>query len=255
MNENEIRLIKDLYNHYDQNQEINDEFLKSLTENYGTIRGVLMNVVLKYDPEAEITDKYLDAKLIQYNIDLKSTILENDANASKEHDVVNSEINANTQEKPKPVASASKKTKRRWVLPIVIAGILIISSGLIFYVKFNDSVTLLDNSDVADEFRIIDFPKYLNGLYSSNCTRKHWTEEGYSLRINFNNKSGEIIFNIDRGFGDIKKVYFNEIKNLYKLEYDDVRYGTGIQTLVFKYNKEKSTVILMDGDELIKCLD
>ena len=80
MKENEIRLIKDLYNHYDQNQEVNDEFLKSLTENYGTIRGILMNVILKYDPEAEITDEYLDAKLKQYNIDLKSTIQENDEN-------------------------------------------------------------------------------------------------------------------------------------------------------------------------------
>ena len=72
MNKNEIRLIKDIHNHYNQNQEINDEFLKSLTENYGAIRGVLMNVILKYDPEADISDEYLDTKLKQYNIDLKA---------------------------------------------------------------------------------------------------------------------------------------------------------------------------------------
>lgn len=141
MKENEIRLIKDLYNHYDQKQDISDEFLKSLTEDYGTIRGVLMNVILKYDSEAEITDEYLDAKLKQYKIDLKSTTQENDANESKEDDVVSSEINGDTQEKPKPVASASKKNKRKWVLPFVIASILIISGAVFFFLTSKNSVT------------------------------------------------------------------------------------------------------------------
>ena len=46
MKENEIRLIKDLYNHYDQKQDINDEFLKSLTENYGTRMSSFVGTIL-----------------------------------------------------------------------------------------------------------------------------------------------------------------------------------------------------------------
>ena len=141
MKENEIKLIRDLYNHYDQNQEINDEFLKSLAENYGTIRGILMNVILKYDSDAEINDQYLDAKLKQYNIDLKSTILENDKNESKEDDAVSSEIIGETQEKQPPVASSSKETKRRWLIPVGVISIFIISGAVFFFLTSKNSIT------------------------------------------------------------------------------------------------------------------
>lgn len=133
MNENEIRLIRDLYNHYDQKQDINDEFLKSLTENYGTIRGILMNVILKYDSEAEITDEYLDAKLNQYNIDLKSNTIQDDAKESKEDSPL---INIKPQEKTIVADDSTKKTKKRRLLPIIIiASIAIILSLVIFYLN------------------------------------------------------------------------------------------------------------------------
>lgn len=133
MKENEIRLIKDLYNHYDQKQDINDEFLKSLTENYGTIRGILMNVILKYDSEAEITDEYLDAKLNQYNIDLKSNTIQDDAKESKEDSPL---INIKPQEKTIVADDSTKKTKKRRLLPIIIiASIAIILSLVIFYLN------------------------------------------------------------------------------------------------------------------------
>ena len=150
MNENEITLIKDLYNHYDQNQEVNDEFLKSLTENYGSIRGVLMNVILKYDPEAEISDEYLDAKLKQYNIDSKNHTLEND---SIEDKVFSSEINGDTKDKPKLITSATEKTKRRWVLPFVTISSLMISLAVLYLLKSNNSV---EPENTVQEIKKID---------------------------------------------------------------------------------------------------
>ena len=139
MDSNEIKLIKDLYSHYKSDENLDEEILNSLTEEYGSIRGILMNVILKYDPEAEISDEYLDAKLKQYNIDLKSTIQENDANESKEDDVVSSEIIGDTQEKQPPVASSSKKTKRRWVLPVSLVSIIIILGAIFFFLTSNNS--------------------------------------------------------------------------------------------------------------------
>lgn len=139
MDSNEIKLIKDLYSHYKSDENVDEEILNSLTEEYGSIRGILMNVILKYDPEAEISDEYLDAKLKQYNIDLKSTIQENDANESKEDDVVSSEIIGDTQEKQPPVASSSKKTKRRWVLPVSLVSIIIILGAIFFFLTSNNS--------------------------------------------------------------------------------------------------------------------
>ena len=139
MDSNEIKLIKDLYSHYKSDENLDEEILNSLTEEYGSIRGILMNVILKYDSEAEISDEYLDAKLKQYNIDLKSTIQENDANESKEDDVVSSEIIGDTQEKQPPVASSSKKTKRRWVLPVSLVSIIIILGAIFFFLTSNNS--------------------------------------------------------------------------------------------------------------------
>ena len=147
MDSNEIKLIKDLYNHYKSDENVDEAALNSLTEEYGSIRGILMNVILKYDPEAEISDEYLDAKLNQYNIDLKSTIQENDANESKEGDVVSSEIIGDTQEKQPPVASSSKKTKRRWVLPVSLVSIIIISGVIFFFLTSNNSVTQQNSVD------------------------------------------------------------------------------------------------------------
>ena len=167
MNENEIRLIRDLYNHYDQKQDINDEFLKSLTENYGTIRGIIMNVILKYDSEAEITDEYLDAKLNQYNIDLKSNTIQDDAKESKEDSPL---INIKPQEKTIVADDSTKKTKKRRLLPIIIiASIAIILSLVIFYLNSTKPSEKSLNNDITNEnsftpfnIKIKDGKKYLN---------------------------------------------------------------------------------------------
>jgi hypothetical protein len=110
MNENEIRLIKDLYKHYDESQEVNDEFLKYLYENYGSIRSVLKNVILKYDLDAEINDEYIDTKLKQYGIDLSKSNKQNNTKEPEVAEVVSIEKKADTEEKlPKAITSPKKK--------------------------------------------------------------------------------------------------------------------------------------------------
>ena len=48
MKEKEIQLIKDLYKHFEPTTEVTEELINSCYEKYGSIRGVLMNIVLKF---------------------------------------------------------------------------------------------------------------------------------------------------------------------------------------------------------------
>ena len=65
---NEIKLIKDIYSHYKSDENVDEEILNSLTEEYGSIRGILMNLILKFEPYVDITDEYLDKKLSDYGL-------------------------------------------------------------------------------------------------------------------------------------------------------------------------------------------
>ena len=74
MKEKEIKLIKDLYQHFQPQTEVTDELINSCYNQYGSIRGVLMNLILKFQPNADVSDKYLDSKLAEYGlITLQST--------------------------------------------------------------------------------------------------------------------------------------------------------------------------------------
>ena len=68
MKEKEIKLIKDLYQHFQPQTEVTDELINSCYDQYGSIRGVLMNLVLKFQPNADVSDAYLDSKLAEYGI-------------------------------------------------------------------------------------------------------------------------------------------------------------------------------------------
>lgn len=68
MKEKEIKLIKDLYQHYQPQTDVTDELINSCYDQYGSIRGVLMNIVLKFEPSADVSDAYLDGKLAEYGI-------------------------------------------------------------------------------------------------------------------------------------------------------------------------------------------
>lgn len=186
MKENEIKLIKDLLHHYDQNQEINNEFLKSLTENYGTIRGILMNIILKYDPEAEITDEYLDAKLKQYKVDLNNNIMQNDVVESKEEDVVSSEINEDTHAKPTPAINSSKNKKRKWIIPIVILSLVIISLAVLFLLKSNNSEVqenTVEEIENESEKEYINRNKLVDKENVKGITSDQNTYNAFNIRI------------------------------------------------------------------------
>ena len=68
MKEKEIKLIKDLYQHFQPQTEVTDELINKCYDQYGSIRGVLMNLVLKFQPNADVSDAYLDGKLAEYGI-------------------------------------------------------------------------------------------------------------------------------------------------------------------------------------------
>lgn len=68
MKEKEIQLIKDLYKHFQPETEVTQELIDSCYEKYGSIRGVLMNIVLKFEPNADVSDEYLDKKLSSYGL-------------------------------------------------------------------------------------------------------------------------------------------------------------------------------------------
>ena len=68
MREQEIKLIKDLYKHFQPETEVTEELITSCYDQYGSIRGILMNLILKFEPNVDVTDEYLDKKLSDYGI-------------------------------------------------------------------------------------------------------------------------------------------------------------------------------------------
>jgi hypothetical protein len=68
MHKNEIRLISDLLKHYKQDIDVDDALIKSYEEQYGGIRGIVMNLLYKFEPNVNVTDEYLDKKLSSYGI-------------------------------------------------------------------------------------------------------------------------------------------------------------------------------------------
>ena len=98
MKEKEIKLIKDLYQHFQPQTEVTDELINSCYDQYGSIRGVLMNLVLKFEPNADVSDKYLDTKLAEYGISLQS----NSAHA------VDSITQQNQNMRTEPITSVTK---------------------------------------------------------------------------------------------------------------------------------------------------
>jgi len=73
MKDQEIKLITDLYKHFQPQTDVTDELIKSCFDQYGSIRGVLMNLVLKFQPNADVTDEYLDKKLTDYGLQENTT--------------------------------------------------------------------------------------------------------------------------------------------------------------------------------------
>lgn len=134
MKSKETKLIKDLYSHYQPETDVNDEFINSLYDQYGSIRGVLMNLILKFEPNADVSDEYLDNKLDQYGLldktdevkpvdepqqEKPSTQEENKVKAKENTAEAPKEKEANQPEKPKSKSNL-----------IIIAAVLIVLVAL-----------------------------------------------------------------------------------------------------------------------------
>ena len=68
MSPKEIKLIKDLLKHYDPELVADATLIKSFEKKYGAIRDILTQLLHKYEPTKDVSDKYLDEKLLSYGI-------------------------------------------------------------------------------------------------------------------------------------------------------------------------------------------
>ena len=134
MKAKETKLIKDLYNHYQPETDVNDEFINSLYDQYGSIRGVLMNLILKFEPNADVSDEYLDSKLDQYGLlDKTDEIkpadepLQEKPSTQEENKVKAKE---NTAEAPKEKETTQPEKQKSKSNLIIIASVLIVLVAL-----------------------------------------------------------------------------------------------------------------------------
>ena len=136
MKEKEIRLIKDLYKHFKPNIEVNDALIDSCYQQYGTIRGVLMNLILKFQPNVDVTDEYLDKKLSDYGLlitEENKIIVEKDVAKVEEVTPV-AEVSPANEDIPKEENSKvevvkSPKNKKSNVLKWVVIILVILGLG------------------------------------------------------------------------------------------------------------------------------
>ncbi|AJR04687.1 hypothetical protein [Siansivirga zeaxanthinifaciens] len=168
----------------------------------------------------EIQKGKTESRNIEKKIKTNSKI---DAIESRDEDVVSAEINGDTQEKPKPVASASKKTKRKWVLPVVIASILIISAAVFFILTSKNSVTQeMTVDDIKNEWEkeYIDKNKLVDKENVKDITSNQNTFNVFNIRI----KDGKNNINIRKEpingsvIGKVSENEFYTVSEEYKSE-------------------------------------
>ena len=197
MKENEIRLIKDLYKHYDKNQTVDEDFLDSLSKDYGSIRGILMNLILKFDPNVAVTDAYMDRKLLDYNIS-----------------VVNP---PNKESDGKKVVTEKKSSTKKIILWITLP-IIILSLGAFIYFWF------VNNSENDSELHVYDETPVLVNQQNSinNKETNDLTISSFRTTHNFNklvlSQSGLTRTNYDLFSVNIKDGKFRiNVRNTYDL--------------------------------------
>ena len=68
MKKQEHKLILDLFKHYKSGDEISNDEIDLLYDKYGSIRNILKNLIQEFEPNAEVSEEYLDKKLKMYEI-------------------------------------------------------------------------------------------------------------------------------------------------------------------------------------------
>jgi uncharacterized protein YgiM (DUF1202 family) len=166
MKKQEIKLIKDLYRHFQPQTEVNDELINSCFEQYGSIRGVLMNLVLKFQPDADVTDDYLDKKLSEYG--LMTTEVNEDAveeavvapveSSKVNEDVVEEEVLAPVESSKVEVKEHPKKKSNvfKWAAIVIVVISLGAVGANLFYQNQLLQSSLDKTEDLLDQQRELD---------------------------------------------------------------------------------------------------
>jgi hypothetical protein len=128
MNSNAIRLVRDLYAHFDPDLEISEPFVEQSLKHAGTVRSVLSNVILQYDPGADVSDELLTNKLESYGldgtevwVDQEAKVVTNEVKAVSEESVVLGNTQSSAQEEAQNSEQNSDETRseRRGVTKVL----------------------------------------------------------------------------------------------------------------------------------------
>ena len=170
MKENEHRLIKDLYSHYKPDTVVDDELITNCYKQYGSIRGVLMNLIFKFDPNSEVNDAYIDAKLKAYGIIIdvqkvdeteNSSVLVDENKQVKEPQIQKKEslssVSDNKEIKQSVRPEETKnESKNQWLryLILIIIGVSLGIGSFIVYQNYSSSNAV---AEVIEEEVIINY--------------------------------------------------------------------------------------------------
>ena len=132
MKEKEIKLIKDLYKHFQPQTIVTEELINSCYDQYGSIRGVLMNIVLKFEPNADVSDAYLDSKLAEYGIiTLQSTSPKNSESVDQKQQENQLGSSKNTTKNDSSVSIEQDSEENNNLIFIICGAIVLLASILL----------------------------------------------------------------------------------------------------------------------------
>jgi uncharacterized protein (TIGR02145 family) len=157
MKAQEKKLIVDLYKHYKSVPELSDDEIDVIYNKYGKIRDILKNLIQEFEPDAIITEEYLDEKLRAYGI---SEV--DDLNIEQD------EILISNDEVP-------KKGKNKLLL---ISLIIIVATGISVFVLFNENKEVRIGDQIWMS-KNLNVDKFRNGdLIPEAKTAEDWKKAG-----------------------------------------------------------------------------
>lgn len=209
MSEKEIKLIKDLLKHYKSNIVVDKKLIKSYLDQYGTIRGILINLLYKFEPNKNISDEYIDKKLSDYGIQLRedqdspkqSSATSKDETPGKTVQVETENKQGETDktkgtQKETAASDSNKKSKTGLIVTLLIVGAI----GIIGFLNQDMLLGYFSNTTATD----IANDKLDDYQVESDIIR-----ENVNAIDNSENKNDEIINDIRDDFYYLKNNWVN----------------------------------------------
>lgn len=162
MREQEIKLIKDLYKHFQPETEVTEELITSCYDQYGSIRGVLMNLILKFEPNANITDEYLNKKLASYGL-MQIENPENQKPPESKEEILQDSVKVTQKETAPSDPKKNNKTKRIVYIFLIVTTPTI--ATFVFFEYFNgenkiqpvqENTIFIDTSAATEEDMLLE---------------------------------------------------------------------------------------------------